>query len=192
MESLWDGHSRSASDLCTPRISKHIRFTWIWFAVCKKVPPASLAFSIMLNCLYWLPSVSIPAPKVHLFDCMVMLRTSSHPCIHIATCLLLARCHSILSYAVIPLTSFSYRGSCGVGKDPLVPISLPVRRGPYKNDVKMQSLLISPSETLRIMVIENTLLHSVAELLGLQLALSCLLPRVPPEWLQNGRQMTPR
>ena len=52
-------------------------------------------------------------------------------------------------YIYIPLTSFSYRGSDGFGKDPLICFRLPAWLPPEKNPVKMQSLLMSPSKTPR-------------------------------------------
>ena len=50
---------------------------------------------------------------------------------------------------IIPLTSFSYRGSYGFGKDPLICKRLPAWVRHEKNPVKMQSLLMSPSKTPR-------------------------------------------
>ena len=92
---------------------------------------------------------------------------------------------------IIPLTSFSYRGSDGVGKDPLICLRLPAWLPPEKNPVKMQSLLMSPSETPRKINILTELLHSVREWLRFihfGLPNGSQLPPSPGA-SQNGSQM---
>ena len=102
----------------------------------------------------------------------------------------------------IPLTSLSYRGSDGVGKDPLPHVWLPPLAAPLKKPSKkcghycchLQKRIVKLKFKRNFCIP----LRSGCDLLtlGLQMALRRLLlpgaSKMAPEWLQDDSQMTPR